>query len=50
MLAKALADTIPHAVYEEVRIGHYRIGHYMAVQTPDLIFEGLDAFLGTIDD
>jgi len=45
LLAKALADTIPHAVYEEVRTGHY-----MAVQTPDLIFERLDAFLGTIDD
>ena len=39
-IAKAVADTIPGATYEEVRTGHY-----MAAQTPDLLFERIDAFL-----
>jgi 3-oxoadipate enol-lactonase len=39
-LAKAVADIIPHAGYDEIRTGHY-----MAVQTPDLIFDRIDAFL-----
>jgi 3-oxoadipate enol-lactonase len=43
-LAKAVADIIPHAAYEEVRTGHY-----MAVQTPDLIFDRVDAFLRAVD-
>ena len=43
-LAKAVADIIPRAAYDEVRTGHY-----MAVQTPDLIFDRIDAFLRPID-
>jgi len=39
-IAKAVADTIPGATYEELRTGHY-----MAAQTPDLLFERIDAFL-----
>jgi 3-oxoadipate enol-lactonase len=39
-LAKAVAAAIPHARYEEIRSGHY-----MAVQTPDLIFDRVGAFL-----
>ncbi len=38
--AKAVADAIPGATYAELRTGHY-----MAAQTPDLIFERIDAFL-----
>ena len=43
-LAKAVADAIPHAAYDEVRTGHY-----MAVQTPDLIFDRIDPFLRAVD-
>jgi 3-oxoadipate enol-lactonase len=43
-LAKAVADAIPRAAYDEVRTGHY-----MAVQTPDLIFDRIDAFLRAVD-
>jgi 3-oxoadipate enol-lactonase len=39
-LAKATASAIPGARYVEVRTGHY-----MAVQTPDLLFDCIDAFL-----
>ncbi len=39
-LAQAVADAIPGARYAELRTGHY-----MAVQTPDLIFDCIDAFL-----
>jgi 3-oxoadipate enol-lactonase len=43
-LAKAVASAIPRARYDEVRTGHY-----MAVQTPDLIFDRIDAFLRAVD-
>jgi 3-oxoadipate enol-lactonase len=43
-IAKAVAGAIPRAAYEEVRTGHY-----MAVQTPDLIAERIAAFLRTVD-
>jgi 3-oxoadipate enol-lactonase len=43
-LSKAVADIIPHATFEELRTGHY-----MAVQTPDLLFDRIDAFLRTAD-
>ena len=39
-LSKATADVIPGARYEEVPTGHY-----MAAQTPELIFERVSAFL-----
>jgi 3-oxoadipate enol-lactonase len=42
-LAEAVAKTIPGARYVEVRTGHY-----MAVQTPDLIYDCVDAFLRTV--
>ena len=42
-IAKAVADTIPGATYEEVRTGHY-----MAAQTPDLLFDRIDAFLRSV--
>jgi len=42
-ISKAVADMIPHARYEEIRTGHY-----MAAQTPDLIFDRIDAFLRTV--
>jgi len=41
-LAAAVAQGIPGARYIEVRTGHY-----MAVQTPELIFDCIDAFLRT---
>jgi 3-oxoadipate enol-lactonase len=41
-LAKAVADAIPGARYIEVATGHY-----MAVQTPDLISDCIDDFLRT---
>jgi 3-oxoadipate enol-lactonase len=41
-LAEAVARIIPGSRYIEARTGHY-----MAVQTPDLIFDRIDAFLGT---
>jgi 3-oxoadipate enol-lactonase len=42
-LAEAVAKVIPGARYVEVRTGHY-----MAVQTPDLIFDCVDEFLTTV--
>ena len=42
-LAEATASAIPGARYIEVRTGHY-----MSVQTPDLIFDSIDRFLNTI--
>src|SRR6202022_1475372 len=43
-LAEAVAGAIPGARYVEVRTGHY-----MAVQTPDLISDCIDEFLRTVD-
>jgi 3-oxoadipate enol-lactonase len=42
-ISKALAEVIPGARYTELRTGHY-----MAVQTPDLIFDCIDEFLKTV--
>jgi 3-oxoadipate enol-lactonase len=42
-LAKAVANTIPGARFIEVPTGHY-----MAVQTPDLIADCIDEFLRTV--
>jgi 3-oxoadipate enol-lactonase len=39
-LAKAVADAIPDARYVELRTGHY-----MSVQTPELMFDCIDGFL-----
>ena len=41
-LAESVAKAIPGARYVELRTGHY-----MAVQTPELIYDCLDAFLRT---
>ena len=38
-----MAGTIPGATFEEIRTGHY-----MAVQTPDLIFDRVSAFLRAV--
>jgi 3-oxoadipate enol-lactonase len=38
-----VARVIPGARYVEVRTGHY-----MAVQTPDLIFDCIDEFLRSV--
>jgi 3-oxoadipate enol-lactonase len=43
-LAKTVADAIPGARYIELRTGHY-----MAVQTPELIFDCIDGFLTKVD-
>ena len=43
-IAKAVADVIPNATYAELRTGHY-----MAAQTPDLLFESIDAFLRSVN-
>jgi 3-oxoadipate enol-lactonase len=43
-LAEATAKAIPGARYIELRTGHY-----MAVQTPDLIAECIDEFLKSVD-
>ena len=43
-LAQAVAKTIPGARYVEIRTGHY-----MSVQTPDLLFDCIDAFLRSVD-
>jgi 3-oxoadipate enol-lactonase len=43
-LSQATADAIPGARYIEVRTGHY-----MAVQTPDLIYDCIASFLDAID-
>jgi 3-oxoadipate enol-lactonase len=42
-LAQEVANAIPGARYVEVRTGHY-----MAVQTPDLISDCIDEFLKTV--
>jgi 3-oxoadipate enol-lactonase len=42
--AKAVADLIPGALYDELRTGHY-----MAAQTPELLFNRIDAFLRSVD-
>jgi 3-oxoadipate enol-lactonase len=42
-LAEATAKTIPGARYVEIATGHY-----MAVQTPNLIFDCIDEFLGSV--
>jgi 3-oxoadipate enol-lactonase len=42
-LAEAVANTIPGARYIEIRTGHY-----MAVQTPDLIADCIDEFLRSV--
>ena len=42
-LAQAVANAIPGARYIEIPTGHY-----MAVQTPDLISNCIDEFLGTV--
>jgi 3-oxoadipate enol-lactonase len=42
-LAQDVAKAIPGARYVELRTGHY-----MAVQTPDLIFDCVDAFLRSV--
>lgn len=43
-LAQGVAKTIPGARYVEIRTGHY-----MSVQTPDLIFDCIDEFLRSGD-
>jgi 3-oxoadipate enol-lactonase len=43
-VAEGIAKSIPGARYVEVRTGHY-----MAVQTPDLIADCIDQFLRSID-
>lgn len=43
-LAQAVAESIPGARYTEVRTGHY-----MAVQTPDLLTDTIDAFLRSVE-
>ena len=43
-LAQAVAGSIPGARYAEIRTGHY-----MAVQTPDLLADTIDAFLTSVD-
>jgi len=42
-ISQAVAKTIPGARYIELRTGHY-----MAVQTPELIFDGIDKFLRSV--
>jgi 3-oxoadipate enol-lactonase len=43
-LAESVAKAIPGARYVEIRTGHY-----MAVQTPDLLSESIDEFLRSVD-
>jgi 3-oxoadipate enol-lactonase len=43
-LAQAAASVIPGARYIEVKTGHY-----MSVQTPELITDCIDEFLRTVD-
>jgi 3-oxoadipate enol-lactonase len=43
-VAQGLAKSIPGARYIEIRTGHY-----MAVQTPDLLADCIDEFLGAVD-
>jgi 3-oxoadipate enol-lactonase len=42
-ISEAVAKTIPGARYIEIRTGHY-----MAAQTPDLIFDCIDGFLRSV--
>jgi 3-oxoadipate enol-lactonase len=42
-VSQAVAKAMPDARYIELRTGHY-----MAVQTPDLIFDGIDKFLSEV--
>jgi 3-oxoadipate enol-lactonase len=42
-LAESVAKAIPGARYVEIRTGHY-----MSVQTPDLIFDCIDEFLRSV--
>jgi 3-oxoadipate enol-lactonase len=42
--AQATAKAIPGARYLELRTGHY-----MSVQTPDLISDAIDEFLRSVD-
>ena len=42
-MAQSVAATIPGARYAELRTGHY-----MAVQTPDLLFDCIDEFLNSV--
>jgi 3-oxoadipate enol-lactonase len=42
-LAEGVARTIPGARYTEIRTGHY-----MSVQTPDLLFDCIDEFLQSV--
>jgi 3-oxoadipate enol-lactonase len=42
-LAEGVAKAIPGARYVELRTGHY-----MSVQTPELIFESVDDFLRSV--
>jgi 3-oxoadipate enol-lactonase len=43
LLAEGVAKAIPGARYTEIRTGHY-----MSVQTPELIFDCIDEFLRTV--
>ena len=43
-MAEGTAKSIPGARYVELRTGHY-----MSVQTPDLIFNAIDGFLGSVE-
>ena len=42
-LAEAVAKSIPGARYVEIRTGHY-----MSVQTPDLLSDSIDEFLKSV--
>ena len=42
-LAESVAKTIPGARYVEIRTGHY-----MSVQTPDLLSDCIDEFLRSV--
>jgi len=44
LLAEATAKSIPGARYIELRTGHY-----MSVQTPELIADGIGEFLQTVE-
>ena len=43
-VAEGVAKTIPGARFREIRTGHY-----MAVQTPDLLFDCIDEFLKSVE-
>jgi 3-oxoadipate enol-lactonase len=43
-LAEAVAKSIPGARYVEIRTGHY-----MSVQTPDLLSDCIEEFLRSVD-